>query len=442
MRTDQRLMPGNTTVLHRTCKLARSQFLPSLCDVGSDLDAADGDANEAAAPTGPTPLMMAAASDRDPTILPYLLSRGADPYHLDRSKGMNALMVACASSQSERVIQALCEAIILNADKAHRASTESCGAGLEALSAVSLRWQRHIASCSQLMLLAFCSLLQTGWTALHYAALNRSLAAIRILLVFGANVEACTADEGRTPLALACSAQSIGKEALTLSAARALCDAGASIVVRDVHGCTPLILACMSANSGAVGYLLSLLLAHNQRVTATAAAASTTTPTTTATIAAATSIKQPAAALLDVDAREYKFGRTALGFAAMTGDHESIRRLAQAGADVNALDGGGCCPLIWAVQNGFVNAVRRLLELGADPLLASADGVTTAVTVCQRSVQREVIEPLLLAHARADGSIKVPPTSAIPKAQMKVVAHGSSFGRLANDLEIQQKLNQ
>ena len=48
------------------------------------------------------------------------------------------------------------------------------------------------------------------------------------------------------------------------------------------------------------------------------------------------------------------------------------------GADVNALDQRGRTPLIWAAIAGRDASVDTLLENGADPVIADADGKTAA----------------------------------------------------------------
>jgi ankyrin repeat protein len=57
--------------------------------------------------------------------------------------------------------------------------------------------------------------------------------------------------------------------------------------------------------------------------------------------------------------------------AAAAGRVEELRRLAAAGADVNATDRSGTTPLVFAARSGQVEAVRALLELGAGPDLPS-----------------------------------------------------------------------
>lgn len=62
--------------------------------------------------------------------------------------------------------------------------------------------------------------------------------------------------------------------------------------------------------------------------------------------------------------------------AALTGDATKVREAISTGADVNAWDEHGMTPLLSAVFIGNVDAVRLLLEAGADPNRAQRDDPT------------------------------------------------------------------
>jgi ankyrin repeat protein len=76
-----------------------------------------------------------------------------------------------------------------------------------------------------------------------------------------------------------------------------------------------------------------------------------------------------------------------------------VRRLHRAGADVNARDAAGYTALITGAVNAKPNLVRLMLELGANPYVRSADGVT-ALGWARRLGQREVVEVLERAGVR------------------------------------------
>jgi ankyrin repeat protein len=56
-----------------------------------------------------------------------------------------------------------------------------------------------------------------------------------------------------------------------------------------------------------------------------------------------------------------------LSFAAISGYKVEVKRFLDAGVDVNATDGLGWTPLIYAAQKGHAGVVELLLERGADP---------------------------------------------------------------------------
>ena len=69
-------------------------------------------------------------------------------------------------------------------------------------------------------------------------------------------------------------------------------------------------------------------------------------------------------------------GKTALMRAAGAGDAESVQRLIDAGANVNATDMSGRTALMWAALGGHAGAVRLLLYAGADAQASHKNGVT------------------------------------------------------------------
>ena len=69
-------------------------------------------------------------------------------------------------------------------------------------------------------------------------------------------------------------------------------------------------------------------------------------------------------------------GKTALMRAAEAGDAESVQRLIDAGANVNATDMSGRTALMWAALGGHAGVVRLLLYAGADAHASHKNGVT------------------------------------------------------------------
>lgn len=90
-------------------------------------------------------------------------------------------------------------------------------------------------------------------TALHFAAFQAHLAAARLLIDSGANVNAVDSGRGRTPLHQVVSNGSLNDERRAILVL--LLDKGAKVDVRDKEGKTPLALALEYPNEGAVKLL-------------------------------------------------------------------------------------------------------------------------------------------------------------------------------------------
>jgi len=69
----------------------------------------------------------------------------------------------------------------------------------------------------------------------------------------------------------------------------------------------------------------------------------------------------------DVNAREQRYGDTALMWAAVAGHADVVRLLIEAGADVRAVDDEGVTALHLAQANGHSEVVTALLAAGASP---------------------------------------------------------------------------
>lgn len=85
-------------------------------------------------------------------------------------------------------------------------------------------------------------------------------------------------------------------------------------------------------------------------------------------------------------------GRTALHWAAWTGNADMLQRVLKCGAEINARDNAGRCALHFAAQNGSVDCVHELINAGANvnvkdnwgesPLhLAGSDGRNESITL-------------------------------------------------------------
>jgi ankyrin repeat protein len=94
-------------------------------------------------------------------------------------------------------------------------------------------------------------------------------------------------------------------------------------------------------------------------------------------------------------------GMTALHLAVRQGEMDAMKRLVEAGADVNALSAGDqTSPLLMASINGRFDAGNYLLEHGADPNLASAAGATPLYAVVNVTWAPKALYPQPRAYSQ------------------------------------------
>lgn len=224
-----------------------------------------------------------------------------------------------------------------------------------------------------------------GTTALHWAAMNDDVEIVQMLLKGGADVKAATRVGGITPLLMACTN---GNAAII----DALLRAGADASSAKSNGTTALMLAAAAGRADAV----TLLLDRGA----------------------------------DVNAKEAQNGQTALMFAAADNRPAAIAALAGRGAHLNAIskvislvgkpryddDGnlvkdpppgqarpgrgplssmGGMTALLYAARGGLKEAVRALIEAGADPNTSSASDKTSPLLIAISNGHFDVAAVLL-----------------------------------------------
>ena len=247
-----------------------------------------------------------------------------------------------------------------------------------------------------------------GATALHWAARAGNAELVQMLLYAGANVMATTRLGAYTPLMMAAQG---GHSA----AVAALITGGADVNATSTTGTTPLMFAAESGDTRTVTMLIeggSEVEAREQAMEQTAlmfAAAYNRVDVVKLLIergadVEATSKVENLAELSsargsfrgrqqapqqgpDVPGatRQYRYnelvgtsgGFSPLMFAARQGHEEIVKALVEAGADVNHQNPGDqSTALVVATINGHFDIGRYLLEHGADPRLASDNGVT------------------------------------------------------------------
>lgn len=87
--------------------------------------------------------------------------------------------------------------------------------------------------------------------------------------------------------------------------------------------------------------------------------------------------------------------------AAKRGDREAVRALIQQGADVNAAHGDGMTPLHWAAERGDAEMAAMLLAAGATPAAVTRLGQYTPLHLASRNGNAAVVAALLKAGADA-----------------------------------------
>lgn len=103
----------------------------------------------------------------------------------------------------------------------------------------------------------------------------------------------------------------------------------------------------------------------------------------------------------DVNARAELSGQTPLHLACGLAAHETLGRLMDAGADINARDFDGATPLWMACYTGTAWAVEALLAAGADPNVADHSRNTSLHVACA-ALHCEPAEALIEAGSDID----------------------------------------
>lgn len=248
-----------------------------------------------------------------------------------------------------------------------------------------------------------------GMTALHWAAMNGDAELARLLIYAGANVRATTRLAGYTPLFMA----SKNGHADVIDV---LLKAGADAKSTAVSGLTPLMMAASSGNAEAVRLLAehgapvnAREAEHGQTALAFAAAFDRRDVIRTlvargADVNASSNAIQPpqlkpansAAAAgqrgqaqgqnqnrsqqNNADTEAKKFGGnprgslTPLMYAARQGNADAVRALLEGGANINAMSADKSTALLLATINGRFDVAKLLVEQGADLSIANMDG--------------------------------------------------------------------
>lgn len=229
-----------------------------------------------------------------------------------------------------------------------------------------------------------------GNTALHWAAYHSNAEMAEVLIGAGANVTAQTRIGELTPMFLVART---GYEPIV----RLLLDAGADPRATTSTGTTALMLAAGSGKTETVAALIeagsdvnSRELVNGQTAVMFAAAlnrgaAITMLASHDADLNVVTKLSQIATgdSQRRVNSRRQSRpavtmgGNSALHYASRDGQMDAVRALVEAGADVNVLTGNDRTPPITqALITGNLDLAKFMLDHGADPTIANADGLT------------------------------------------------------------------
>ena len=233
-----------------------------------------------------------------------------------------------------------------------------------------------------------------GMTALHWAAFNDDHAIADLLLATGANMTVRTRVGAITPLWLAASN---GSAAMI----RRLITVDTDINVPTATGGTPLMAAAMSGSVDAMDLLVRRGAWVNARETengqtALMFAAWENRPDAIRALVrhgALTGLMSYVVSMIEERLDEYgnpipdrrrripggnsiMGGLTPLLIAARDGHLEAVRALVESGADIDRVSGGdGSSPMVIAIANGHYDVAQYLLDQGADLNRVNIDGL-------------------------------------------------------------------
>ena len=204
---------------------------------------------------------------------------------------------------------------------------------------------------------------QYGYTALHWAAMNRRADFVKPLMAAGANI-AIKDKQNRTPLDYAIQYRAYGGSDVTGLLLTGVKDPNEKLPTGEL----PLHLAARFGYADAVKTLLE------RKADPAATDAAKRTPLEVAMINNQTAVANVLIPVVDVSNFKTTDGRSLLHWAASNGLTEAVDSLIQRKANINGKNEDGETPLHAAAWNGHYKACGLLLDAGAD---AQAEDVSS-----------------------------------------------------------------
>jgi len=333
----------------------------------------------AAGATLPESPVADAAMNGDLEAVRELLEQGAD-VNLAQGDGMTALHWAAEVGDVEMV------GMLLDA-----------GADLEGVTRIGDYTPLHVASEAghgevvRALLEAGADVLArrafAGTTALHLAAASGSVSSIEALVGFGAEIDARESEWGQTPLIFAASLNRVeavkmllakgADPSLTTSVLQLSRRAEQDALARDAR--REAMNAMREASSDPITWVPE---PAEVREAVAASREFDVLEVKEVTHVDWNAVQLDGQRLRFPELVGYQGGLTALLHAIREGNEESVMALLQAGADIDQPSAGDLAtPLLMAFINGYFDLGMELLEMGADPALASDAGTTPLYAV-------------------------------------------------------------
>jgi len=358
-------------------------------DTATLLIRASANAN-AANDHGVTPLSLA-CTNANAAMVKKLLDAGANPNVADQA-GETPLMTCSRTGSAEAVSALLAKGADVSAKENERGQTSLMWAAAGGHSAAVAALIAHHADVHARS--------KSGFTPLLFAAQNGDVDTAKLLLAAGVDVNEPTPEYGG-PLDLAAASE---HEALSLF----LLEKGADPNVADIYGITPLHYSVQNGMRELTGYsydgnrpappnmpeLLKALLAHGANPNARIRKTIFVLPTRTTTAS--------------------MVGATPFFLAAVAGDADSMRVLADHGANPMITNSGNVTPLMVAASGGArederneeqarnaFEAVKLAVQLGNDVNAASVLG-QTAMHAAAGAGSDEMVQFLFDKGAKLD----------------------------------------